>query len=313
MLAFQTEASIDIEANIETVRAELTDFKSWPIWSPWLYVEPDSKVAFHGSTGNVGAGNSWMGDKTGEGRITLVKNEPERLELDLDFIKPFKSHADVYFDLTAINEHKTHINWGMNSSLPFFMFWMKNSMVAMIKSDYRRGLLLLKDHIELGKIPSTATFHELSSVNEMPYVGLHGICAMDDIADTMKEQFSLLTQATASMKPTEMFTVCNRLDVKADSMDYTAAVGVGAVQVGTVTKLESPLIRGKRAACKAIKVTHVGPYRHLANAWYMAITEQRHGKYKLVSKAPAFEIYRNSPVDTDENDLITEIYIPVAP
>ncbi len=308
MPAFQTDASVEIEANIETVRSTLTNFKTWPSWSPWLYVEPDAKVEFHGVSGCVGAGNSWVGEKTGEGEITLVKNEPSRLELDLNFIKPFKSHADVYFDLTALSNTKTHIRWGMNSSLPFFMFWMTGEMAAMIKSDYHRGLLLLKDHIELDEIPSRATLHDLHNVKQMPYVGLHGKCSLEEIGDVMSQQFSSLAQATTDMQPSEVFTICNHLDVKSGVMDYTAAVGVGVAQA-----IEAPLVRGKRSACKAIKVTHVGPYRHLANAWYMAISEQRHGKYKLVSKAPAFEVYRNNPKDTNENDLITDIYIPIKP
>ncbi len=313
MPTFQTEASVEIEADIETVRAALTNFETWPIWSPWLYVEPDSKVTFHGSSGSIGAGNSWIGEKTGQGTITLVKNEPTRLELDLKFIKPFKSQADVYFDLIANGDNKTKINWGMNSSLPFFMFWMKGSMVAMIKSDYRRGLLLLKDHIEVGKILSSATFHDLVNVDEMPYVGLHGSCAIENVADAMSKRFSSLQQAIDVVNTSETFTIYNRLDIKTGKLDYTAAVGLGAAKQAENKDPSTPLIKGKRAPCKAIKVTHVGPYRHLANAWYMAITEQRHGKYKTMSKAPPFEVYRNNPKDTHENDLITEIFIPIRP
>jgi len=306
MPAFTTNANIEIAADINTVRKALVDFKSWPVWSPWLYVEPDSKVAFHGTPSEIGSGNSWHGDKTGEGSITLVKNAPSRLEMDLEFIKPFKSHADVYFDLKKLPENKTHVRWGMDSSLPFFMFWMTDVMVAMIRSDYRRGLLLLKDYIETGSISSKATLDGIHQIEAMPYVGLHGVSAMENIGSEISQQFEALEATVASMNTTEIFTICNKLNIKADSMDYTAAFGVSDAPI-----LDAPLVRGTRAACKALKVTHVGPYHHLGNAWYMAISEQRHAKHKLVKTAPAFEVYRNSPKDTAENDLITEIYIPI--
>ena len=37
------------------------------------------------------------------------------------------------------NENSTEVNWTMDSSLPFFMFWMKNQMVEFIGMDYDRG------------------------------------------------------------------------------------------------------------------------------------------------------------------------------
>lgn len=306
MPAFTAESSIEVNANIETVRSALTDFKTWPVWSPWIYVEPSTQLDYFGMAGQLGTGNSWYGEKVGQGKISLTKSEPYRLECDLQFLKPFKSQADVYFDLSAIDDNSTSVTWGMNSALPIFMFWMTGKMSAMITADYRRGLLLFKDYIELESIPSKATFDGIVQVAQAHYIGLHGEAAMDQLSDVMPGQFAMLDEATQNMQATQAFTICNRLDIEASRMDYTAAIAVD--QQGSV---ESPLVRGTRAACSALKVTHVGPYRHLGNAWSQAVTEQRHGKHKMVKRAPPFEVYVSDPTNTPENDLITEIYIPI--
>ncbi len=306
MPAFSAESSMEVDANIETVRTALTDFKTWPIWSPWIYVEPATKLDYFGTAGQIGTGNSWDGEKVGQGKITLTKNDPNRLECDLEFLKPFKSQADVYFDLTAIDDNTTSITWGMDSSLPFFMFWMTGKMSAMIEADYRRGLLLFKDYIELDSIPSKATFDGIVQVQEAHYIGLHGEAAMDELSSVMPAQFEMLHEATQKMRTTEVFMLCNRLDIQAGRMDYTAAIAVDQLD-----EVDEPLVRGTRAACSALKVTHVGPYRHLSNGWSQAVTEQRHGKHKMVRRAPPFEVYVSDPRSTDENDLVTEIYIPI--
>ena len=46
----------------------------------------------------------------------------------------------------------------MNSSLPLFLFWMKEQMQVFVGMDYNRGLLLLKDLVENGKAHSQTRF-----------------------------------------------------------------------------------------------------------------------------------------------------------
>jgi len=42
MPAFHVESSILINANSGKVLEKLNNFKEWPVWSPWLYMEPDA-------------------------------------------------------------------------------------------------------------------------------------------------------------------------------------------------------------------------------------------------------------------------------
>ncbi|MCH2234173.1 MAG: hypothetical protein MK078_07960 [Crocinitomicaceae bacterium] len=82
---------------------------------------------------------SWEGNRTGSGNMTITKEEPNKsIAIDLLFLKPYRSKAKVDFYLKG-NENSTEVNWTMDNSLPFFMFWMKNQMVQFIGMDYDRG------------------------------------------------------------------------------------------------------------------------------------------------------------------------------
>lgn len=46
MPAFQVKRSIIINAPVNDVKASLIDFRQWPIWSPWLIMEPETKLNY---------------------------------------------------------------------------------------------------------------------------------------------------------------------------------------------------------------------------------------------------------------------------
>ena len=80
----------------------------------------------------------------GSGGMTVTGEiENQRIDCDLQFLKPWKSQADVAFILEE-KDGATHLTWNMESSLPFFLFMMKDMMTAMIGSDYERGLSMMK-------------------------------------------------------------------------------------------------------------------------------------------------------------------------
>jgi len=171
MPAIQCEESIVVESDLQRVHSEVADFTRWPLWSPWLYVEPEASIEYEGEPGEIAHGYHWKGQKTGEGQMSIKALDTRSIEADLTFIKPFRSVAEVAFVFEALEKERTRVLWSMRSQLPWFMFFMKASMVSMISSDYRRGLLMLKDLIESGSVPSeTAT----DGVTDMPAVSYFG-------------------------------------------------------------------------------------------------------------------------------------------
>lgn len=309
MPKINVQASIDITTPIHRIHTALVDFHTWPIWSPWLYMEPDANVTYRGSNGELNHGFDWNGQKIGSGGMTLTSSTVSRIECDLQFIKPFKSQADVAFDLEDIGNGATRVTWHMKSSLPIFLFWMKGTMSGMIRSDYNRGLAMLKDHLEMEQIPSSFTIEDIVDVESLNYVGFQDSTTLSQISNSMGATFAALLESVSSHSIEIIgppFCIYNQMDMKRSECDYTAAMPTAAPSAITL-----PFISDKLPACRALKVVHTGSYRHLGNAWYVLMGESRFRKLKAKKSIPPFELYLNDPGVTAEQDLITELYLPL--
>lgn len=310
MPAYHVTASTRIDRPIDEVRKVIADFTTWPIWSPWLRMEPSATVEYHGDAGQVGHGYRWEGEKVGTGQMVWDELSTHKLQANLTFLKPFKSKADVGFNLTD-HGGSTEVEWLMDSALPFFMFFMVKTMKGMITMDYKRGLALLKDHLEQGHI---ACHIESIGVVDSPaysYLGISKKVSMAEIATTMSETFSEVGEAlanTAKASSDVPLSVYHKMDVVKASVHYTAAIPVVAPDANAEGVLEA----GEIQSGKAFKVVFTGPYRHLGNAWATAMSEIRHQKLKPSKRNKPFERYVNDPATTAENDLVTEIFIPLA-
>ena len=309
MPKINVQATIEIAIPIHRLHAAIVDFHTWPIWSPWLYMEPDASVTYRGSRGELNHGYDWIGKKVGAGGMTLTNSSNNRIECDLQFLKPFKSQADVAFDLGVIDDESTRLTWYMNSSLPFFMFWMKGTMSGMIRSDYKHGLAMLKDYLESKHIPSSSKIVDIVDLEPVSYVGSRGSTRMSHISESMEASFAALAESISSQSidiTGAPFSIYNKMDIKQGECDYTAAMPTAANNA-----IAPPFISDTIPACKALKVIHTGPYRHLANAWYVLMGESRFRKLKVSKSIPPFEIYLNDPDTTPEEDFITELYLPL--
>lgn len=311
MPALNIESSIHIEARADKILQAIVDFNTWPIWSPWLYIEPETQLSYQGQAGQSGHGYRWEGKKTGSGSMTLTSISAHRVECNLQFIKPFKSKADVAFTLEASGSDSTRLTWLMASSLPFFMFWMKDTMTGMIRADYGRGLLMLKDYIELGEVPSRSKLLGKVEMESAHYLGLRTSTSIDTLATSMGAQFASLGEAVRKQALTthgRPFSLYEKIDLKQFSCTYIAAQ-----PVEKPPSPEAPFVKGVRLPCEALKLIHNGPYRHLGSAWAKLMAEARHHKFKPSKKLPPFEIYLNDPGEVDEGNVITELYFPLRP
>lgn len=309
MPAFNVVSSIDINVPASQVREALSDFNTWPIWSPWLIMERECEVTYKGTAGELGHGYDWDGHKVGAGGMTLTALDANRLEADLLFLKPWKSKADIAFDFEAVDESKTHVKWYMDSSLPFFMFFMLNKMKAMIAGDYDRGLSMLKDYLETGEVPSNTVVEGVVDVPASLYAGKTYHTTMSDIADSMGAAFpevhNAITESEAQINGMP-FSIYDNMDIVKKTCRYTAAIPVSeSVSVGHGVQCRN------RPACKALKLIHTGPYRHLGNGWSTGMSDMRHAKMKMDKSNPPFELYVNDPENTPAESLITEIYMPI--
>jgi hypothetical protein len=129
---------------------QVNDLHKWEAWSPWDRMDPNSKKTFSGPGAGVGASYSWVGPKTGEGRMTLVESRPaELVRLKLDFVKPFKANNTAEFTFTVKGD-QTVVTWSMTGRNNFMgkAFGLIMNFDKMCGGDFEKGLANLKSVTE---------------------------------------------------------------------------------------------------------------------------------------------------------------------
>lgn len=143
-----------IDAPAERVRALVHDFHDWTRWSPWEDVDPDLRRTYSGPDVGVGAHYAWEGNrKAGKGSMTITADEPEQVDIDLHFEKPFPARNRIELVLTPTGETSTVVDWRMHGELGGIMrvFSLIRSMDAMVGPDFEKGLARLKRAAEAGE------------------------------------------------------------------------------------------------------------------------------------------------------------------
>lgn len=150
MTDFSVSRSITITAPATEVFAYLQDLHRWEVWSPWQELDVDMTQTYSGSDSGVGAVMEWEGDKNaGAGRMTVVTAEPELVEIDIAFIKPFKTTNRSHFTLSE-TDNNTTVTWTMTGKQNLLMKTMFKVMKIdkSIGADFERGLSRLKAVVE---------------------------------------------------------------------------------------------------------------------------------------------------------------------
>jgi hypothetical protein len=148
MADFVVERSEKIAAPPAEVFERVGTLQAWDEWSPWAEMDPDMNKSYSGEAGEVGSSYHWSGNrKVGEGKMTITETDgPNRIAIDLSFIKPFKS--DNVTELT-VNEVDggSEVTWRMTGPMTFMtkvMGWIGKTMDKMVGPDFEKGLAKLK-------------------------------------------------------------------------------------------------------------------------------------------------------------------------
>jgi len=148
---FRVERSTSIRALPEKIFPLINDFRRWASWSPYERLDPDMKKTHSGAESGKGAVYEWEGNnKAGQGRMEIMDTTPpSQVVIQLDFVKPFKSHMTAEFMLLPAGED-TNVTWatyGPNTFMARVMGIFVN-MDNMIGRDFEAGLANLKSESE---------------------------------------------------------------------------------------------------------------------------------------------------------------------
>ena len=144
---FRIERATTIQAPPEKVFPLVNDFHAWPGWSPWEKLDPNLKRTFAGPANGTGTVYQWEGNKkVGAGRMEIKEAvAPNRITIQLDFIKPFAAHHLAEFTMIP-QAGGTTVTWTMDGKQPLILKVMTlfMSMDRMVGKDFEKGLANLK-------------------------------------------------------------------------------------------------------------------------------------------------------------------------
>ena len=145
--------STTIDAPAERVHALVADFHEWPQWSPWEDLDPQMQRTYSGAEAGTGAIYAWEGNKkAGKGDMTITSDDPQQVDVDLHFEKPFPSRSRIELVLTPTGDASTAVEWRMHGELGGIMrlFSIVKSMDSLVGPDFEKGLARLKRVAEAG-------------------------------------------------------------------------------------------------------------------------------------------------------------------
>lgn len=305
MSKLKIHRKVNIKASSGEVYKIISDFQYWKSWSPWLIQEEGVKV----DVKLDGRYYEWKGDRVGSGNMTILKEGVnEFIDYELCFLKPWKSTAKVRFEIKEV-ESGCEVIWYMESSLPWFMFWMKKMTEAFIGMDYERGLLMLKDRVEDGEVHPKLNFNGEASLEKMSYIGLRSTSTKAEMPIKMENNFKTLWSQFGEDDSNAIgvgFTIYHKWGIMKDEIVYTTAIEVRQIP----EKLDSPIVSGQIPATTTYQLLHKGPYHHLGNAWSTLYNMKRAKVFKLDKIIDPFEVYGNRPDEVHANELLTTINFP---
>jgi hypothetical protein len=148
---FHVARSNTIAAVPEQVFAHVNNFHKWDAWSPWIKLDPNARNTYEGPDEGEGAIFRWVGNQdVGEGSMTIVNSQPpERIQIRLDFIKPFEDTANVDFTFQPQGA-KTGVTWSMSGENNFIAkaMCLFMDMDKLVGDKFEEGLASLKKEVE---------------------------------------------------------------------------------------------------------------------------------------------------------------------
>ncbi len=139
--------SVEINAPVDKVWANVSTLRALDSWSPWNEGDPNMEKTWEGEDGQPGSRQCWNGNKeVGSGCQTIISvNPPNKIETRIQFFEPYESEADAAV-LLEPSATGTNATWSFASEMPYPWRISKlfMNMGKMLDPDFTKGLNKLK-------------------------------------------------------------------------------------------------------------------------------------------------------------------------
>ncbi|EDP94369.1 SRPBCC family protein [Kordia algicida OT-1] len=313
---FKISRSKVINAPPAAIFNNISDFKNWEAWNPWMEKDSTIVASYPEQTAGIGGSYSWT-SKDGPGRmknLSMVANKSLEQELQFADYDPNK----VTWKLEEVEEG-TKVTWTMSGENSPFMFKMfaalYGGMDNMIGPDYEKGLEnlnnVMTEYMKNNPIP-TFRLGEISQHegSAKQFTGYYQKTSTETSPEEMTKlfmQFMPKAGQYAAANKLENYTP-GALYIKWDEETKEAEFYIGLLlDNDTAIPDADGMTKSIIPAGKVIKISKFGPYgigdmeAHMKIATYM-------NENKLVPAGPVWELYVNDPTTVKPEDVQTDIY-----
>ena len=315
----RVERSVTINAPVDLVFDQVSDFeKNWN-WSPWIEKDPNMAITYGEIRSGMGASYSWTGnDEVGNGSLETIEWEENRYIKNLLLFEGMDPSMGSWDFESIYREDEngelypdgTEVTWGIDAQLSwpigrFFGLLME----GMIGPDFEHGLEKLKEVSESMPVVSELEV-ELTEVMSMDFLSIKDSVPISAVGTNMGAMYGEIIEVMKA-NGVELLTspICfyhewNEIE------GYTIMEAAIILYTDVDIKLDGRVSRGSLSAGPAAKVIYAGNYNDLARAHY-AIDEWMKENNREQGGAP-WEMYVTGPQsEPDTNEWITEIFYPL--
>ncbi|MCD4735238.1 MAG: SRPBCC family protein, partial [Bacteroidales bacterium] len=259
------EKTMTMKAHPEVIYEQVSCFKNWNNWSPWL----DSLMvnSYSGPDCGLGAVNSWEHEKMGNGKQSVIEaDENKMIKTELIFGEQKPAYSNWYFEPSE--DGGTNVIWTFSSELSYPV-WRWIGILFMkpgIEKSYEKGLIALNDFTKDMKPKPKFRTGEIVEKEVKPQFALtfQSKVTIDQIGPKMEESFRLIIKTITEKKlqlAGSPFAIWHEWNPDGESvMECAMPIAKPGKFFGDVKQI-------KTYGGKVITATHYGQYETTEATW----------------------------------------------
>jgi effector-binding domain-containing protein len=316
------ERSIAIDAPPEAVFDLLNSFRRYNEWSPWYDYDPAALYKYSGPPEGVGARMEWASNKqeVGSGSQEITASErPRYVAVRLEFTG--QSPADARYDVTPEGTG-TRLTWGFDADFGYNILYRYFGLFLdpLMGEDFEKGLARIKALAESkaqpgAPAPSVPVEPTVEDVAARELVSVEGTTSLDPAAidQALEDAFGKINAFLAAnglRQDGAALAITHFYDESGWGFEAAVPVAGSSEAKARAARTAAKGIRiGPGYAGSALKGVHVGSHSTLPETYQRL--EDYAAEKGFDSNGRPWEQYVTDPRTTPEDQLRTEVYMPV--
>ena len=146
---YLVEKTIIVSKPVADVMDKVANLNNYAQWNPWQQADPLATKNVSGQPKTVGHTYSWQGKKIGVGNLKISRIDHKHIHFNLEFLKPWKSHAKDNWLFEDWGMEETKVTWQNSGELPWPMARLMGPIINKnLNHQFETGLKNLKKMCE---------------------------------------------------------------------------------------------------------------------------------------------------------------------